>query len=201
MGYFGAVMKTLYRCLLTTLLTFAAATVVQATEPKIADLQKKSSSAIATFKRLDPEISKWIDGAAGYAIFPKVAKGGFVFGGAGGSGLVYKKDKLIGSVRLSQVTVGAQIGGQSFAELILFETEETLERFKESRLEMSAQATAVAASDGEAKNARYTQGVAIFTFPHTGLMAEASVGGQKFDFTALSREGLPKWAPDQEKAK
>ncbi len=194
-------MKTSYCCLLAVWLSFAGATLAEATEPKIAELEKKSSSAMATFKRLDPEITRWIDAAAGYAIFPKVAKGGFVVGGAGGTGLVYKQNKLIGSVRLSQVTVGAQIGGQSFAELILFETEETLERFKESRLEMSAQATAVAASDGEAKNARYTQGVAIFTFPHTGLMAEASVGGQKFDFTALSREGLPKWAAEQEKSK
>lgn len=183
-------MKTLYSCLLGLLFVWGTAATASAKDPGIAELEKKSASAIATFKRLDPELGKWIDGAAGYAIFPKVAKGGFVIGGAGGPGLVYEKGKLIGSTKLSQVTFGAQIGGQSFAQLILFETPEAVERFKESRLEMSAQANAVAAAEGASENARYADGVMIFTFPHTGLMAEASVGGQKFEFTPLVREAM-----------
>lgn len=179
-------MKMLYRCLPGLVLALGLSVVAK--DPSIEELKKKSESAIATFKRLDPELTKWIDGAAGYAIFPKVSKGGFVFGGASGSGLVYQKGAVIGSTQLSQVTFGAQIGGQSFAQLVLFENQEALERFKESRLEMSAQVNAVAAAEGASENARYSEGVMIFTFPHTGLMAEASVGGQKFEFTPLTRE-------------
>jgi lipid-binding SYLF domain-containing protein len=80
------------------------------------------------------------------------------------------------------VTVGAQIGGQAFSEVIFFETKEALEKFKKSEFAMSAQVSAVAAQDGASKNAKYVEGVMVFTKAKQGLMAEASVGGQKFKF-------------------
>ncbi len=138
--------------------------------------------AIELLKSAESDIKKLFETAAGYAIFPNVGKGGLVFGGAHGRGLVYEKGKLIGSASLSQFTFGAQIGGQEFVEAIFFENPEALARFKESKLEMSAQLSAVAAAEGAAKNARYVNGVLVFTRVKTGLMAEASVGGQKFKF-------------------
>jgi hypothetical protein len=45
--------------------------------------------------------------------------------------------------------------------------------------------TAVALRNGAAARAGYTQGMAIFTNTKTGLMAEASVGGQKFTFEPI----------------
>jgi lipid-binding SYLF domain-containing protein len=82
-----------------------------------------------------------------------------------------------------QVTVGAQIGGQSFMEIIFFKNKAALDDFKQGNFELNAQISAVAVKEGASKDASYDQGVAVFTMPRVGLMAEATVGGQKFEFT------------------
>jgi lipid-binding SYLF domain-containing protein len=160
--------------------------VVQAADGEVGKLTPEVQAALERFKKADSGIGSLIEAAAGHAVFPNAGKGGFLIGGAHGSGLVFEKGKLVGSAKMSQVTVGAQIGGQSFSELILFENAEALAQFKESRFEMTAQVGAVAAAEGVSKNAKYVAGVMVFTLANRGLMAEASVGGQKFKFTPVS---------------
>lgn len=106
-----------------------------------------------------------------------------IVGGASGGGRVFEQGTYIGDVHMTQATIGAQIGGESFSEVIFFETKATLDRFKQNKFEMSAGLSAVAASSGKSKDAKYADGVAVFTLAKKGLMAEASVGGQKFKFT------------------
>jgi lipid-binding SYLF domain-containing protein len=153
------------------------------------DDQKKLAEdvqrAVEAFESADSGMKKLFTGAQGYVVFPNVGKGGFVIGGAHGNGLVYEKGKLVGRASLTAVTVGAQIGGQAFSEVIFFETKDALTQFKESKFEMSAQLSAVIAAEGASQNAKYVSGVMIFTKAKSGLMAEASVGGQKFKFEAI----------------
>ena len=85
------------------------------------------------------------------------------------------------------MTVGAQIGGQEFSEVIFFETKEALAKFKESGYALSAQLSAVAAAEGASKDAKYVDGVLVFTQAKKGLMVEASVGGQKFKFEPVGK--------------
>jgi lipid-binding SYLF domain-containing protein len=105
-------------------------------------------------------------------------------GGAHGKGLVYEKTTLVGQATLTQASVGAQVGGQTFAELIFFETPAALQDFKAGKFEMSAEVSAVAAAEGASKSADYKKGVAVFTLPKSGLMVSASIGGQKFKYEA-----------------
>lgn len=154
----------------------------------VESMKEDVEAALERFRKADSGLGALITASAGHVVFPKAGKGGFVIGGAHGTGLVYEKEKLIGSAKMSQVTVGAQIGGQEFAELILFETADALNQFKESRFEMTAQVGAVAAAEGVSKNAKYVAGVMVFTLANRGLMAEASVGGQKFKFTPLAEK-------------
>lgn len=142
---------------------------------------------IAQFKKTDPGISKFFDTAQGYAVFPKVTKGGAGIGAARGKGRVYEKGNLVGEVKLTQGTIGAQLGGQTYSEVVFFETKETMESFKKNDFALSAQAGATAAAAGAASNANYKMGVAVFTLARGGLMAEASVGGQKFQFIPLEK--------------
>ncbi len=141
--------------------------------------------AIGRFQEKDSTFEARLAKLVGYAVFPEVGKGAFIVGGARGRGEVYAGGKLIGHAQISQGTIGAQIGGQKFAEIILFKTKSALNRFKKNRLELSAQATANAADQGAAAKAKYADGVAIFILPTAGLMAEASVGGQKLKFAPL----------------
>ncbi len=138
------------------------------------------------FRRPERGLTNYFANAKGYAVFPEITKGGLVFGGAHGAGEVFAGDQLIGRARLTQVTVGAQIGGQVYSEIIFFETAQALEDFKASKLKVSAQVGAVASAESVGQTAKYHQGVAVFTFARQGLMGEASVGGQKFKFEAIA---------------
>ena len=149
-------------------------------------------AAIEAFEKADSSLKQRFDTAVGFAIFPSVGKGGLVFGGAHGSGWMYQAGRLVGSVSLTQVTFGAQIGGQEFSEVVFFENQEAVTRFQQSKVEMSAQVSAVAAAEGASQHAKYADGILVFTRPITGLMAEASIGGQKFKFKPLGSSGNTK---------
>jgi lipid-binding SYLF domain-containing protein len=147
---------------------------------------KEAKSAVTAMKNADPGLKKFFDHSVGYAVFPSVGKGGLVVGGAGGSGIVFQKGKAVGTTTLSQITVGAQVGGQAYSEIIFFETAETLAAFKKGEWTMAAQVSAVMLKSGASADAAYKEGVAVFTLSKGGAMAEASVGGQKFSFKPMN---------------
>jgi len=145
---------------------------------------REVAEVIVEFKKSDPAMMAFFDKAYGYAVFPTVAKGGIAIGAAHGTGKVYEKGAFIGRTTLTQLTIGFQLGGQAYSEIIFFEDKEALDHFKGGNFELGAQASAVAATAGASANADYSGGVAIFTIAKGGLMYEASVGGQKFSFEA-----------------
>lgn len=150
---------------------------------------QRAQDTIAAFKKLDPSLDKFFKNAYGYAVFPSIGKGGFIIGGAHGKGIVFNNSgAVVGKATMSQGTIGAQIGGQKFSEIIFFGTKEAFEKFTQNRLEFAAQATAVAAIAGAGKNANYSNGVAIFSMHRAGLMAEAVIGGQQFEFTPVKKK-------------
>ena len=167
-------------------LFFAAIFIGIAATAQISPKEKKiiedSKIAKSAFIRTDPSMKNQFKKAYGYVIFPNVGKGGLVVGGASGNGLVTEKEKKIGTAKMTQVTIGLQAGGQAYREVIFFENKSALDRFKENNFEFSAQVSAVAAKADASANAKYTDGVIIFTQGKGGLMAEASVGGQKFKY-------------------
>ena len=146
--------------------------------------EKNAEAAIAEFKRADPSIDAFFKNAHGYAIFPEITKGAVGIGGAGGDGVVYEQGAAVGTSSMSQVTIGLQLGGQSYSEIIFFEDQKTLKDFEEGNFEFAAQASAVALKSGASSNAKYANGVAVFTVAKGGLMFEASLGGQKFSYKA-----------------
>jgi lipid-binding SYLF domain-containing protein len=163
-----------------------AASLVLPTAVRADTTLKEAKSAITALKKADPSLQKFFDKSAGYAVFPSIGKGGLVVGGAGGSGIVFEHGKAVGKTTLSQVTIGAQVGGQAYYEIIFFETAETLAAFKKGEWTMAAQVSAVALASGASADAAYKEGVAVFTLSKGGAMAEASVGGQKFSFKPMN---------------
>lgn len=166
--------------LLLLSLLFAGCAEWNPNEPAKAD--HAARQAIAEFKKHDPSLKTFFAKAYAYAIFPTVGKGAIGIGGAHGSGVVYRGGRMIGTTSLTQVTVGFQLGGESYSELIFFENEKALKIFKNGDLKLSAQVSAVAATAGAAAKAGYANNVAVFTLIKGGLMYEASVGGQTFSF-------------------
>lgn len=172
-------MKRVLSCAIIMLLSFG----VQAqSKEKIEDLKNDAEEAKKMMLSENDGLKKFFDTSAGYVIFPNVGKGGLIVGGASGTGIVYEKGEAVGSARLTEVNVGLQAGGQAVVETIFFETKNALAKFKESNFNFAAGASAVVLKSGESINAQYTDGVAVFTYSKGGLMAEASVGGQKFKY-------------------
>ncbi|MGD0540762.1 MAG: YSC84-related protein [Tepidisphaeraceae bacterium] len=147
-----------------------------------AQLQNDSPTAVKDFIAVDPSFDSLIHNSYGYAIFPSIGKGAVGVGGAYGHGEVFERGKRVGYADMTQATVGASIGGETYAELILFQNPEALQRFKTGQLTFAADASAVAAKAGAAADAKWEDGMSVFINVNGGLMTEASVGGQKFNY-------------------
>lgn len=146
------------------------------------DRTNAAREAVRAFQEADPSLRRFFASAHAYAVFPTVGKGGFGIGGAYGKGLVWRNGKVIGETSLTQLTIGFQLGGQAYREIIFFRDKPTLQAFTRGSYQFSAQASAVAATYGASADADYDNGVAVFTLAKGGLMYEASIGGQKFTY-------------------
>ncbi len=172
--------------LFATLFTLAFSGALWAFEPDTSDeLQLSVAKAIIDVKKADPGIEKFFESAAGYAVLPKVGKGGIGIGAAHGKGLVIANDKAVGKTSMTQVTVGLQLGGQVYSQFVFFKDQAALESFQRGNFEFGAQASAVAVTLGASADANYDKGVAVFTHVSGGLMYEATLSGQKFKYEAL----------------
>ena len=146
------------------------------------ELEKDSKDALNEMIKISPKLKTYYDKAYGYAVFPKITKAGFIVGGAGGKGVVFKNHVAVGSSSLKQASFGLQAGGQQYSEVIFFQNEEAFEHFTNGNLKFDAQASAVAITEGASYDIAYKNGVAVFTSVSGGLMLEASLGGQHFSY-------------------
>jgi lipid-binding SYLF domain-containing protein len=148
-------------------------------------LSAEVQEALVVMKAKDPGIDRFFEKSYGYAVLPKVFKGALLVGGAHGKGEVFEQGKRVGYCSMSQATLGFSFGGEYFREIIFFRDKEDLDRFKQDEYTFSAQVTGVALSAGAAAKADYRAGMAVFITPDTGLMVDASLGGQKFRYVPL----------------
>lgn len=154
----------------------------------------------------DPALQPFFKNAFGYAVFPTVGKGGIGIGGAYGKGQLYRQGQLVGTVKMSELSLGFQLGGQAFSEIIFLQDQRAFDEFTSGRFEFDATASAVAitaSANAQAGTAGasastatgpsttrqveygYNKGMAVFIHSLGGLMYEASIGGQKFSYEAL----------------
>ncbi len=171
-------------CLIACSALAACATAPRTEEGK-ADKRGEAATALSQAERNDPTLGTVLRNARGFAVFPSVGKGGIGVGGAYGRGVLYEGGNAVGYCDLTQGSIGLQLGGQSYTQIIAFSTQEALDRFKSGNFSFGAQATAVALKAGAGANAKFNEGVAVFTMDEAGLMFEASIGGQKFSYEPM----------------
>jgi len=162
----------------------------------------KFTDTINVFKKSEA-VQPFFKNAYGYAVFPTIGKAGFVIGGSYGTGQVYKGAKVTGETSLVKGSIGFQLGGQAFSQMIFFQDKRAYDEFTSGSFEFDAAASAVAITAGvQAKagtegatagasagpatgkqaKASYHKGMVVFVHAKGGLMYEASIGGQKFTF-------------------
>ena len=145
-------------------------------------LVENSTLAMQDMNRVDPGVEALVRKSYGYALFPEVVKAGLGVGGGYGQGVVYEQGQHVGYADLTLASVGAQIGGQTFSELVVFENKAAMDRFKLSPVDFTAGAAAMILQNGAAANASFIEGIAVVVRPITGAMAEATVGGQQVKY-------------------
>lgn len=160
--------------------------IIVLTPPVVAQSEAKVQEVIKKFEEGDPGMQAWFREAYGYVVFPSVGKGGIGIGGARGKGLVYEQGKLVGRSTLTELTVGFQLGGQAFSEVIFFKDKTAFDDFTRGNFEFGAQVSAVALKAGISADLAYNSGVAVVTATKGGLMYEATIGGQKFSYKKIN---------------
>lgn len=155
-------------------------------EGKQETLQLEADAAMSDLRQSDPSIDDFLKRAEGYAIFPSVAKGGLVVGGANGKGIVYERGRPVGYADLTQASVGFLAGGQRFRELVVLATPDALQKFRSGQFSLGADIGVVALKQGSAAGAQFKDGVAVFVKPIAGAMVDVSVAGQKFTVAPLA---------------
>ena len=187
---------------LTQLLLVAALLAMASPSLFAAASTQKCLDTLEKFRQLG-NVPEMLGQSYGYAILPTIGKGGIGIGAAGGTGCVFKQGTETGKVSMGQVTIGWQLGGQAYSQVILFKNADTYNDFIKGQFEFGADATAVAltygaqagastkgasASAGDTKGVgTWKRGMAVFTLAKGGLMYEASIGGQKFSFRPLGQ--------------
>ncbi len=161
------------------------------------------SKTISVFKQSET-VQPFFKNCYGYAVFPTIGKGGIGIGGAYGEGKVYRGGKMTGTTSMAKLSIGFQLGGQAYSQMIFFQDKRSYTEFTSSNFEFDASASAVAITagvqakagtegatggasagpaTGEQAETSYRKGMVVFMHTKGGLMYEASVGGQKFSFT------------------
>ena len=168
-------------------------------------LADDNSVAIENFKS-SATAKPFFNSSYGYAIFPTIGKGGFGVGAAHGKGTVYKNGSKVGTSKMTQLSIGFQVGGQAYSQIIFFQDKRSFEEFTSGNFEFSADASAVAltasvqaqagstgtssslgtdADSTKQNKAKYRKGMAVMTLAKGGLMYEAAIAGQKYSYKKI----------------
>ena len=170
----------------------------------LAQKPEELTEAINLFKSI-PQVAPYFTSSAGYAVFPRIGRGGLGIGGARGKGQVYLGGKATGISTLTDVTIGAQAGGQAYRQIIFFKDKAAYDKFTSGKFEFDASASAVAVT-ASAQASAGTQGASssagagnpntgagtgypsggmqTFTMAEGGLMYAATIGGQRYNYKA-----------------
>ena len=163
------------------------------------------SQTIADFKS-STATKEFFNKAYGYAVYPTIGKGGLVIGAAHGKGLVYLNNKKVGKTSMTQLSIGFQLGGQVYSQIVFFQDKRSFDEFTSGNFEFAAGASAVAltaaaqaqvgssgisssqgtdSSSTKQNKVIYHKGMAVMTLTKGGLMYEAALAGQKYSYKAL----------------
>lgn len=166
---------------------FTGCATAPATRAEKQSLQQSADATLAEMAARDPGVLKATRRAAAYAVFPSIAKGGALVGGAYGKGILYENGVATGYVSLQQASIGAQLGGQSFAELIILRNPEEITAVKSGDYTAGATAGVVVLGESAGATKSFDENTAsIFVLPHGGLMVDVSVSGQQVKYQSFS---------------
>ncbi len=167
-------------------LLFAACASVPESRGERQALVSQANSTLQMMTARDPSLQEVLDRSAGYVVFPSNGEAGVLLaGGSAGVGVVFENGQPIGFARVREGTLGPQLGGQEFSELLIFQDRTALDRLRGGNFDLTANLEATALTWGVGRQLNFENGVAAIVSSETGLMAGATVGGQSITFEPM----------------
>lgn len=157
------------------------------TPEKRAALEDEARTALQSMTARDDTLQQVLDESYGYVVLPSVGEGGAIAGAAYGRGVAYERGRPVGYVELNQGSIGLQLGGQTYSEIIVFEDQEDFAKLQSGPITVGADATATAIGAGVAAEAQFRNGMMVFVQPQGGAMAGVAVSGQRLEFAPMER--------------
>jgi lipid-binding SYLF domain-containing protein len=146
-------------------------------------LEQSARATLSEMEARDPSLPGLLQDAYAYAVFPSIGKGGAIVGGAFGRGILYERDRPSGYVELAQASLGAQLGGETFAELVVLRDPEDVRDIKAGAFKLGGNASVTVLTTGAGRAATLgAERKAVFVLPRGGLMVDISVTGQRLDY-------------------
>ena len=148
-----------------------------------ATINSAVDASLLELYRAAPGSQALVERAKGILVFPSITKAGFVVGGEYGVGALRVGKSTEGYYKLAAGSVGFTAGVQDSSQVILFNTDEALEAFRKSNGWTAGVDASVAllklGAGGTITSQTANSPVQAIIYNTSGLMADASVGGQK----------------------
>lgn len=165
---------------------FAGCATAPSTRAERQSLRHEADTTLGEMVARNPALRDVTRGAVAYAVFPSVGKGGALVGGAYGRGILYEAGEPTGYVSLEQASLGAQLGGQSFSELLVLRNAADVEALKAGRFTAGADLGVVVLATGAAQHETFNPNAGVFVMPRGGLMVDISINGQRMKYQSFS---------------
>ena len=169
--------------LATTGLAIALAAGVTAFAATEAQIDNKVSATLVHFNALNPENKTLGNKAAGVLVFPRVTKGGAGVAGEFGEGALRIDGKNVAYYSVSSASVGLTLGLAKHKEVILFMTQDGLDKFMSGHGWTIGADTNVAVlskgAGGEYDTKTLQRPILGFVFGEKGLIGDVSLEGSK----------------------
>jgi len=149
-----------------------------------AEVDKVTSASLEKFYAAKPELKAMAAKAPGYGVFTTYGFS-FVFGGAGGHGVVHdNKTKKNTYMEMASGSVGAQIGASESQVLMIFKNAKAMNDFVEHGWTAGGGAKAAVGADGKTAGGgmggTMMDNADSFTLTKNGLEAGVAVSGSKY---------------------
>lgn len=146
-------------------------------------------AALKQVQSKNPELKKVLDESAGFAVVAAIGRASLVLGGAYGLGEVFQGERVIGYAAIVELTIGVQVGGTTFHEIVVFHDEGALKNFKQGKYAFAADAAVEIVRAGAQASKGFGATSSIYVFDEGGMLLDLAIGGQKFIFkpAALGR--------------
>jgi lipid-binding SYLF domain-containing protein len=148
-----------------------------------ATIDKHVAATLTRFNALSPKHADMVAHAAGVLVFPRITKAGVGVGGEHGDGALTAGGKTIGYYSISGASIGLTLGVARHSEVILFNSQQALDKFTNGGDWSIGADTSVAimksGAGGDYDVETLHKPVLVFVFGEKGLMGDASLKGAK----------------------